>query len=94
LRTKEMMNLHVRDCLVVGYEDLIDKIKLKDPKDRHVVAAAIVGRADLIVTFNIRDFDKEVLAKYKLHAQTPDDFLLHIYSLASNAVVDAARTIG
>lgn len=33
-RTRDLMNAHVRDCLVTGYETLIDAITLQDPKDR------------------------------------------------------------
>jgi hypothetical protein len=40
-RTRTLMNSHVRDCLVTGYEPLIDALKLPDPDDRHVLAAAI-----------------------------------------------------
>jgi hypothetical protein len=44
------MDSAVRDCLVVGYAGLIPSLSLPDPDDRHVVAAAIVGRCDVIVT--------------------------------------------
>lgn len=92
-KTRAMMNLHVRDCLVEGYQDFIEKIKLKDPNDRHVVAAAIVGRADLIVTFNTKDFDEQVLKQYKIQAQHPDDFLVHLYSLAPQMVIEAVSIV-
>ena len=36
-RLRELMNAAVRDCLVVGYEPLIEGLKLPDPKDRHVL---------------------------------------------------------
>lgn len=39
------MDLHVRDSLVEGYEELIDGIKLPYPNDRHVLAAAMILRA-------------------------------------------------
>jgi hypothetical protein len=52
-RTREQMNAHVRDALVTGFEPLIEILALPDPDDRHVVAAAIKGRADLIVTTNL-----------------------------------------
>jgi predicted nucleic acid-binding protein len=48
-----LMNTSVPDCLVTHYEKLADSIELPDPDDRHVVAAAIVGHADAIVTFNL-----------------------------------------
>jgi hypothetical protein len=38
----------VADCLVTGYEDLIDGLKLPDPDDRHVLAAAIRASAQEI----------------------------------------------
>ncbi len=43
-RTRDLMNAHVRDCLVTGYEDLIQGLALPDPDDRHVLAAAIPCR--------------------------------------------------
>ena len=46
------MNEAVRDCLVTGYEDLIASLSLPDPDGRHVLAAAIRGGADVIVTYN------------------------------------------
>ena len=55
-RVRGLMNRHVEDCLVTGYEDLIDGLTLPDPDDRHVLAAAIKAGADVIVTFNLRDF--------------------------------------
>lgn len=55
-RTRELMNAHVRDCLVTGYETLIEAVTLPDPDDRHVLAAAIRAGADLIVTFNLGIF--------------------------------------
>lgn len=40
-RLRNLMNEAVADCLVSGYEDLIDALKLPDTGDRHVLAAAI-----------------------------------------------------
>lgn len=51
-RTRDLMNAHVRDCLVIGYESLIPALTLPDPEDRHVRAAAVRCGADVIVTFN------------------------------------------
>ena len=55
------MNSHVRDCLVTNYEYLIPNLELPDPDDRHVLAAAIKGNADVIVTTNLVDFPQSVL---------------------------------
>jgi predicted nucleic acid-binding protein len=51
-RTRSLMNAHVRDALVDGYQTLIPALELPDPDDRHVLAAAVQCGADLIVTFN------------------------------------------
>jgi hypothetical protein len=54
-RVRDLMNAHVRDCLVTGYEDLIGALTLPDPDDRHVLAAAIRAGADVIVTTNLAE---------------------------------------
>jgi PIN domain len=75
-RTRALMDRAILDCLIIGYEPLISAIVVPDPKDRHVVAAAIQGKADLIVTINLKDFPAEALAPYNLEAQHPDDFIM------------------
>src|SRR5260221_9772114 len=40
-RIRDLMNAHVRDCLINGYEELIPSLQLPDADDRHVLAAAI-----------------------------------------------------
>jgi len=57
-RTRTLMNDAVPDGIVSGYEDLIDSLTLPDPDDRHVLAAAIRGGAEVIVTFNLEDFSR------------------------------------
>jgi len=64
-RTRKLMNTHVQDSLVTGYESLIPGLKLPDQDDRHVLAAAIRSGADVIVTFNLSDFPASALEPYK-----------------------------
>jgi predicted nucleic acid-binding protein len=90
-RTKDLMNENAPDSLVTGYEHLIPDIYLPDPNDRHVLAAAIRGRADVIVTNNIKDFPAGVLEKFNIDAQTPDEFIRHLIDLYPNEVRDAAN---
>lgn len=52
-KTREKMDLHIRDCIVIAYESLIEGLVLPDPNDRHVLAAAIRAHAQTIVTFNL-----------------------------------------
>ncbi len=90
--TRELMDMHVRDCMVEHFEDLIPALQLPDPKDRHVVAAAIRGRADVIVTYNLKDFPAKELQKYGIAPQHPDEFLTHMLDLAPGTVCAAAQT--
>jgi len=76
------------DACVEGYEKLIDTIDLPDPDDRHVVAAAIRGGADMIVTANSKDFRGPTLARFGLHQQTPDVFLVDLFDLYRIEMLD------
>ena len=90
-RTRELMNAHVRDCLVTDYDELIPALTLPDPDDRHVLAAAIRAGADIIVTFNLDDFPPDALHKYGIEAQHPDEFIMQLLDLAPNVVCAAAK---
>lgn len=90
-RTRQLMDSAVPDCLVTGYEPLISTLTLPDPDDRHVLAAALVTRASLIVTFNTGDFPAGVLGPLHLEARHPDDFLVDQFSLAPDLVAEAIR---
>ncbi|OXI19018.1 PIN domain-containing protein [Burkholderia sp. AU15512] len=61
-RTRQMMDESVPDCLITGYKPFVESLVLPDPNDRHVLAAAIVGHADAIVTFNMKDFPGDDVA--------------------------------
>jgi predicted nucleic acid-binding protein len=67
-RTRMLMDKHAEDALVTGYEDLIEGLQLPDPDDRHVLAAAIWARADVIVTANVRDFPADILTPFEIEA--------------------------
>ncbi|WP_420803095.1 hypothetical protein [Salinivibrio kushneri] len=85
------MNAHVPDCLTEGYEPLVDSLTLPDVDDRHVVAAAIKGQAESIITFNLKDFPSEALDPLGLSAIHPDEFLCDMFELDSSACVKAAQ---
>jgi predicted nucleic acid-binding protein len=90
-RTKRLMNANVKDCLVQGYETIIQELELPDPGDRHVLAAAIHSNSKFIITFNLRDFPDEALVAYDILAQHPDDFLLDLLDLDWQIVCQAAE---
>lgn len=64
------------DANVTGYECLVGAMT-NDPKDRHVLAAAVRCGAHAIVTHNVKHFRPETAKPYDLDILTPDDFLLH-----------------
>jgi len=74
-RTQAVMARAIPDALVTGFESLIPDLSLPDPDDRHVLAAAITTEADVIVTFNLKDFPATALAAYGIEALHPDAFL-------------------
>lgn len=86
-RTRALMNRAVPDCLVTGYEHLVEGLELPDPDDRHVLAAAIRAHAQAVITFNLRDFPDHVLARYEMETKHPDEFVLEILDLAPGGVV-------
>lgn len=88
-RTRELMDAHVMDALVIGYEPLTETLHLPDPGDRHVLAAAITGRADLIVTKNLRDFPADRLAPFGIRAQHPDAFVRSLLELDETTTLAA-----
>lgn len=73
------------------YQPLMPCLSLPDPSDMHVLAAAISGHVDCIVTSNLRDFPKSVLETYGLEAIHPDDFLVHQLDLDPIAALAAFK---
>lgn len=92
-RTRRLMKAAVRDCLVKGYEPLIDILELPDKDDRHVLAAAIRAKAQVIVTFNLKDFPAEALAPWDVEAVHPDAFLEAQIDLAPEIVYGEIQRI-
>jgi predicted nucleic acid-binding protein len=90
-KVRDLMNLSVRDCLIDGYEGLIDSIALPDPDDRHVLAAAIHAGAEVIVTFNLKDFPADALASHGIAAMHPDEFVVALLDVAPASVCGAVK---
>ncbi len=71
---------------------MLAKLWLPDPDDIHVLAAAIAGHADLIVTLNARDFPRDLLQVEGVKRADPDGFLCDLFGQnpdAVHSVVDA-----
>jgi PIN domain len=87
-RTRSLMNRAVPDCIVEGYEKIVEGLVLPDPNDRHVLAAAICAGAQSVVTFNLKDFPDESLGTYGVEAKHPDEFVLDLIDLVPGAIVN------
>lgn len=68
------------ESLVTGHERLMDRCT-NDPKDRHVLACAIQSKAEVILTFNLKDFKTESLASWHIAASHPQDYLRMLFEL-------------
>ena len=89
----DLVNQSVPDCLVENYASLIDSLVLPDPNDRHVLAAAIAGHADAIVTANLKDFPETVLAQHGIEAQHPDDFVMNQLELRPFEALEVIKRV-
>ena len=92
-RTRELMTQAIPDCMVTGYEPLIDGLLLPDPDDRYVLAAAIRAGAQSIVTFNLKDFPAPALQTLGVEAVHPDDFVLDLIDFDGAGVAQKAMAI-
>jgi predicted nucleic acid-binding protein len=84
------MTIYFPDARVTSYEELISSMT-NHPKDRHVLAAAVAGRADILVTENLKDFSPAAVADFGITVARQDDFLSGLLDLYPDAVLDALR---
>lgn len=90
-RTRSVMDRHFPDAVVTGYLLRAAGLDLPDVGDIHVLAAAIEGGADLIVTFNRRHFPADRLVPHGLIAQHPDAFIADLFDTDLEAALAAVR---
>lgn len=64
---------------VDGYEHLTLNNLCSDPKDEHVLGAAIHSKADAIATFNIKDFPNDLLESFGIKLSHPDTLLTEVF---------------
>ncbi|MFC4148592.1 putative toxin-antitoxin system toxin component, PIN family [Micromonospora mangrovi] len=84
------MNAAFNDALVTGYEPLVEGMT-NDMGDRHVLAAAVAGRADVIVTNNVKHFPQAAVGPLNIEVLRPDRFLCLQYDLAPAPVVEIIK---
>ena len=69
------------------------RLYLPDEADIHVLAAAIDGHADAIVTVNAKDFPKHILAEEGLERIDPDGFLRRLWEDEPDLVAEVAEGV-
>jgi hypothetical protein len=84
------MAAYFPDARVTSYEELIGSMT-NHPKDRHVLAAAVAGRADILVTENLKDFPPAAVADFGITVVGQDDFLSGLLDLYPDAALSALR---
>ncbi|WP_066366806.1 PIN domain-containing protein [Herbidospora mongoliensis] len=86
-RTLSFMRAAFPEAMVEGWEPLEESMG-NHVKDRHVLAAAVRGHAEVIVTFNLRDFTPTACEAWDVEAQHPDTFLLYELELAPAVILN------
>jgi len=69
------------DALVKYTPETFLRLSLPDLDDIPILAAAIDGGADELLTFNLRDFPSRTLARHGVIRRHPDEFLLEQFRM-------------
>ena len=75
-----LMKAEWSESLVICDPILINKLYLPDENDRHVLASAIKGKAQVLLTNNLKDFPSRTLITYGIIPQSADSFLLELFN--------------
>lgn len=91
LSAKNAMNNAFPDANIIHYKHKIGELDLPDQEDRHVLAAAIMANAQLIVTFNVRDFPTDIVDKFGIRSIHPDLFIFELIQQNERSCFNALR---
>lgn len=91
IKTQKAMDSAFPDFNITGYEAITRSLTLPDPKDRHILAAAIRTNAEVIVTFNLKDFPPDYIKSYDIEVQHPDSFITNLISLNKEKAYQAIK---
>lgn len=73
--------------------ETLTRLRLPDPDDLHVLAAAVDGGADELLTLNSRDFPTNALSAEGVLRRHPDEFLLEAWHAEPDRVGDVVRAV-
>lgn len=69
------------EAMILNYEVVIPSLSVQE-KDRHVLAAAIAGKIEHIVTFNTKDFPDAACARWNVTVKHPQEYLLTLFAIS------------
>jgi len=87
---KAVPDWEVPDAAITRLEPCL---RLPDPGDTHVLAAAIAGHADCIVTANLKDFPSELIDPYGIEIVDPDRFIINQWDLDPIQAIAALKAM-
>jgi predicted nucleic acid-binding protein len=87
------MNHYFPDSMITGYEHLVVDLDLPDPHDRHILAAAIHGNCNVIVTQNIKDFPAARTDPLGIYVCSADDFLMMMFTSYPLEFIESIRAM-
>jgi len=73
--------------------ELEDSLYLPDLNDRHVLAAAIAGKCDAIITLNKKDFPRQILDQHGLIRLDPDHLILEYLKDDAPIIIQIAQDL-
>src|SRR5258708_26646130 len=85
-RVANVIKREFPEAFVTENKPLIKAMPI-NAKDRHVLAAAVVTTSQVIVPQNLKDFPPDSLAPFHIEAQSPDDFLIHLFHLSAESMI-------
>jgi predicted nucleic acid-binding protein len=99
-RVDESGARRLRNAMTTAFDDAIvpgeaiaalEEAMTNDPKDRHVLAAAVASEAQAVITMNLRDFPAASTEPYGIEAQHPDEFLMVLHAMDPDFAVELVR---
>ncbi|MGR3661037.1 MAG: RSP_2648 family PIN domain-containing protein [Paracoccaceae bacterium] len=66
---------------------------LPDTDDRHVLAAAIISGAPVVITMNLKDFPARTLAEFGISAVHPDAYLRQLYNVSPDQIAEIVEAV-
>lgn len=81
-----LINVRFPEALVETDPDAHNGLSLPDPDDVHVLATAIDGGAEALMTLNLRDFPTNTLSAHGILRRDPDGVLLEAFHADEAAI--------